>query len=317
MRTSSLYIVFDKNENFGGFQIEKGFFFHTPFNVVLIDKIVKLIEKELKKNLYFKVIAPSLQKNIFKKSVFKTEFGLALNPTCEEIFIKFIDKYFFTSNKNIFLFQTSSKFRNEKRVEGIIKSREFIMNDAYSFCKKRKICLENFKKTLRIYRRIFNKLGVKFKEVKKKTRSIKSKKTIEFITTINNKNIEIAHCFNIGKEYLTKSYMNCFGIGVTRLCSIMINKLILEKKNILKIVKKRYVIIPTNNNKRLIKYSNKIYKLVKNSILDDRNINFKEKINDFKKINSEIIIISEFCVNNNVITLLKNNKKLDICIKNL
>jgi prolyl-tRNA synthetase len=88
---------------------------------------------------------------------------LLYGPTNEEM-VTTIGKHFIKSHKNLprYFFHIQSKFRDEIRPRfGVMRAREFLMKDAYSFDKDEKsgeLTYENF---FRLYLRIFDKLGLK------------------------------------------------------------------------------------------------------------------------------------------------------------
>lgn len=330
MRTSKFY--FFKNirstnlvEKIGlNIKVSNGFYFYSSLGCFIIEKIIKIIEKELIKNNIYKVIVPLLQseKNFYKlkKDRFKNEIykikdnDFILNPTCEEIFIKIYDKRIYKDKiKDITFFNTSSKFRKEKRTCNLTKTREFIMTDLYSFCNNIKVSNNNYKKIIKLFEKILNFFKIKFKKIIKREENIRSVHSTEFVD-LNN--FEIAHCFMLNKCYMTYNYVNCFGIGISRLYNLIVLKCFNKKKKILKILKLNFVLIPTDfNNIKLMKYTKFIYKNKKFCLFDDRKINFKVKILNFENFFINIIILSNFCLRNKKVTFLKKGKKVDIDLK--
>ena len=60
-----------------------------------------------------------------------------------------------------YVYQFQTKFRNEKRAKsGILRGREFLMKDLYSFSSSEKEHNEFYKKTKKAYRNIFNRTGI-------------------------------------------------------------------------------------------------------------------------------------------------------------
>jgi prolyl-tRNA synthetase len=58
-------------------------------------------------------------------------------------------------------YQFQTKFRNEARAKsGILRGREFLMKDLYSFCRDEKEHDEIYEKSKQAYRRIFDRLGI-------------------------------------------------------------------------------------------------------------------------------------------------------------
>jgi prolyl-tRNA synthetase len=61
----------------------------------------------------------------------------------------------------VFPYQFQTKFRNEERAKsGILRGREFLMKDLYSFCRDEKEHLDFYEKAKGAYRRIFDRLGI-------------------------------------------------------------------------------------------------------------------------------------------------------------
>lgn len=60
-----------------------------------------------------------------------------------------------------YVYQFQTKFRNEKRAKsGILRGREFLMKDLYSFSSSEKEHNEFYEKTKKSYRNIFNRVGI-------------------------------------------------------------------------------------------------------------------------------------------------------------
>ena len=88
------------------------------------------------------------------------EVGLA--PTHEEPFTRLMKSYI-SSYKDlpIYVYQFQNKFRNELRAKsGIMRTREFIMKDLYSFCIDRKQHEKFYEEVAKSYARIFDRLGI-------------------------------------------------------------------------------------------------------------------------------------------------------------
>ena len=61
----------------------------------------------------------------------------------------------------VYLYQFQTKFRNEKRAKsGIMRTREFIMKDLYSFCADEKQHVVFYEQMAEAYMRVFNRLGI-------------------------------------------------------------------------------------------------------------------------------------------------------------
>ncbi len=110
------------------------------------------------------------------------ERDFCLGPTHEEIITDLIRNNL-SSYKELplSLFQIQTKFRDEIRPRyGIMRGREFLMKDAYSF-HLNKECLNNTYQTIReAYKAIFNRLGLEYKIVKADSGAIGGEISEEF-----------------------------------------------------------------------------------------------------------------------------------------
>lgn len=97
---------------------------------------------------------------------FKTELssgGVAgLAPTHEEPIVMIMKNYV-SSYKDlpIYAYQFQTKFRNEKRAKsGILRGREFLMKDLYSFHTSEKDLDEFYDKTMQAYKNVYERVGI-------------------------------------------------------------------------------------------------------------------------------------------------------------
>jgi prolyl-tRNA synthetase len=87
---------------------------------------------------------------------------LVLGQSHEEVIVPLVKQYI-QSYKNLplYLYQIQTKFRNELRAKsGILRVREFIMKDLYSFHKDESDFDKYYKKMLQSYHNIFKALGI-------------------------------------------------------------------------------------------------------------------------------------------------------------
>lgn len=86
----------------------------------------------------------------------------SINPTNEETVVPMM-KEFLQSYKNYptCVYHIQKKFRNEKRAKsGLLRGREFLMKDAYSFHIDESEFSEFYENAKVVYKRIFERLGV-------------------------------------------------------------------------------------------------------------------------------------------------------------
>lgn len=100
--------------------------------------------------------------DIWFKTKLQTGSELGLAPTHEETFTNLMKDYL-SSYKDlpVYVHQFQTKFRNELRAKsGILRTREFLMSDLYSFSPDEKSHQEFYKKAEEAYRKIFDRLGL-------------------------------------------------------------------------------------------------------------------------------------------------------------
>lgn len=100
--------------------------------------------------------------DVWFKTVFKNGTEVGLGVTHEEP-ITAMMKNFVQSYKDLpkYVYQFQTKFRNETRAKsGIMRTREFVMKDLYSFCKTKEEQEAYYETVKNAYVHIFNRLGI-------------------------------------------------------------------------------------------------------------------------------------------------------------
>jgi len=93
----------------------------------------------------------------------RSEFEFVLGGTAEEMLVDLVRKFQISYKDLPFnLYQFSTKFRDEMRARGgLLRVREFVMKDAYSFHATEEDFKKEYKNMEQTYTRIFNRLGLK------------------------------------------------------------------------------------------------------------------------------------------------------------
>ena len=111
----------------------------------------------------------------FGPSIFKlkdrNDKDMVLGPTHEELFA-YAAKSMIRSYKNMpfNLYQFQTKFRDEPRARfGLVRVKEFVMKDAYSFDADEKGLDESYRKMFEAYKKSFDEIGVDYRIVKADT----------------------------------------------------------------------------------------------------------------------------------------------------
>lgn len=153
-----------------------GVYTYLPLGLRVLKKIENIIREEMNKAGGQEIIMPVLQPkenwektgrwdsldSLFKFTSHYSKIDLALGPTHEEIVSPLAGK-FSLSYKNLpfYLFQIQTKFRDEKRAKsGVLRGREFLMKDLYSFHTGEKDLENYYEKMKKLYKSIFDKCGI-------------------------------------------------------------------------------------------------------------------------------------------------------------
>ena len=158
-----------------------GLYTIMPLGLRVLKKIEMIIRDELNKADCIELLMPAIQPaDLWKESERWDEFGpqmlkikdrhekeFCFGPTHEEVITDIIRKEI-NSYKQlpINFYQIQMKFRDEIRPRfGVMRAREFLMKDAYSFHTNFDCLKETYQKMFKVYENIFNRIGLKFRAV--------------------------------------------------------------------------------------------------------------------------------------------------------
>ena len=154
-----------------------GVYDYLPLGLLTIEKIKNIIREELNAIGCEEVLMSALQNPELWEATgrfsdqevdiwFKTELSaggvLGLAPTHEEPMVEMMKNYV-SSYKDLplYVYQFQTKFRNELRAKsGIMRGREFLMKDLYSFHTSEEDLDEFYGKVEGAYKKIFERLGL-------------------------------------------------------------------------------------------------------------------------------------------------------------
>lgn len=168
-----------------------------PLGLRVAEKIKRIIEEEMDAIGAQRVVTPALHPiELWKKTNRTKTMGktlmrvtdrrgadFVLGATHEEVFVDLIEK-FSPSEKDlpIILYQFSNKFRDELRARGgLVRVREFIMKDAYSFHATPESLDKTYADMFSAYQNIFHRLGVSTIPVEADSGAIGGKVSHEFM----------------------------------------------------------------------------------------------------------------------------------------
>jgi len=122
---------------------------------------------------------------------------------------------------NVKAYQIQTKFRDEIRARyGLIRGKEFIMKDAYSFSKNEEEATILYHEMVEAYKRIFDRLGLDYIVVEAEAGAIGGKKTHEFhlVSDIGDDDLFICEdCGFSGNREILGEEENCFHCNSSKL----------------------------------------------------------------------------------------------------
>ncbi|MFE3574948.1 proline--tRNA ligase [Lysinibacillus sp. NPDC059133] len=178
-------------------QNTSGVYSYLPLAKRVLTKIENIVREEMEAINSVELLMPSLQSaELWQESGRWEKYGpelmrikdrhnrdFALGPTHEEVITTLVrDEIKSYKKLPLTLFQIQTKFRDEKRPRfGLLRGREFIMKDAYSFHASRESLDETYDDMYRAYSNIFSRLGLNYRAVIADAGSIGGKGTHEFM----------------------------------------------------------------------------------------------------------------------------------------
>ncbi len=153
-----------------------GRYYFLPLGWRVHEKIKAIIKEEMDRTGAQEMIAPVLHPLHLWQETNRTasagfelmtikdgrDFSFALGGTAEEMFVDLVRKFKVSYRDLPFnLYQFSTKFRDEKRARGgLLRLREFVMKDAYSFDRNEKEFKKVYEVMAKTYKTIFQRLGI-------------------------------------------------------------------------------------------------------------------------------------------------------------
>jgi len=191
-------------------KIASGIYAFLPLGNRVLKKIETIIREEMNKTGAIEILLPAIQPaDLWVQSGRWFQYGpelfrlkdrsqrdFCLGPTHEEVitYLAYLD---IKSYKDLplNLYQIQVKFRDEIRPRyGMLRAREFIMKDAYSFSADEKGLEVIYKKMYKCYSSIIERLGLKYFIVEAETGLIGGKFSHEFVICAENGEDEMVYC---------------------------------------------------------------------------------------------------------------------------
>ena len=195
-------------------KLAAGIYSYLPLGLRTLKKVENIVREEMDKagaqELLMSALLPaeayqaSGRWDVFGPSMFKLkdrgDRDFCLGPTHEELFTQcVIDNVKSYKEYPMTLYQIQTKYRDEGRPRfGVIRSREFVMKDAYSFDLDQKGLDESYQKMYDAYNRIFTRLGLDFTVVDADSGAMGGSGSQEFMVKSPVGEDGIAYCDDCG-----------------------------------------------------------------------------------------------------------------------
>jgi prolyl-tRNA synthetase len=205
-------------------QLAAGVYTYLPLGWRVLRKIENIIRDEMDKAGGQEVVMPVLQPTeLWQLSARDQSMGdvlfnlndrrersLTLGPTHEEVITQLAGRYV-KSYRDLpqLLYQIQVKFRDEPRPRGgLMRAREFIMKDAYSFDADEAGLDVSYQKMVEAYQNVFRRCGLPTMLVEADSGAIGGKDSREFMVIAPSGEDEIIYCPGCGYAANTEKAVN-------------------------------------------------------------------------------------------------------------
>ena len=191
-------------------QLASGIYSILPLGLRVLRKVEQIIREEMNQIGGQEVFLPSIQPaelwveskrwDFYAKELLriKDRHGreFCYGPTHEEVITDIVRREIKSYRQlPILLYQIQTKFRDEVRPRfGIMRGREFMMKDAYSFHADEKDTQHTYHQMAKAYTKIFDRCGLKFKQVQADSGTIGGSFSHEFAVLADSGEDEIGFC---------------------------------------------------------------------------------------------------------------------------
>ncbi len=187
-----------------------GIYTWMPLGLITLRKVEAIVREEMNRAGAVEVMMPAVQPaELWQETGRWDQFGpqmlkikdrhdrdFAFGPTHEEVITDIVRKEIRSYRQlPVNFYQIQVKFRDEIRPRfGVMRAREFIMKDAYSFDADEAGMLASYRTMYDAYERIFSRLGLKFRAVAADTGAIGGSASHEFQVLADSGEDAIAWC---------------------------------------------------------------------------------------------------------------------------
>lgn len=195
-------------------QLAAGIYSILPLGLRVLKKVEAIIREEMNQIGGQEVFLPSIQPaELWQESKRWDFYGKELlrikdrhdrefcyGPTHEEVITDIVRKEVKSYRQlPVILYQIQTKFRDEVRPRfGIMRGREFLMKDAYSFHADEADTQKTYAQMAKAYANVFTRCGLEFKQVQADSGTIGGSFSHEFAVLADSGEDEIAFCESCG-----------------------------------------------------------------------------------------------------------------------
>ncbi|PKN00784.1 MAG: proline--tRNA ligase [Elusimicrobia bacterium HGW-Elusimicrobia-1] len=191
-------------------KLSSGLYEWLPVGLRVLKKVENIIREEMNRAGGQEVSLPILQPRelweetgrwgVYGKELFRLKdrknSDFCLGPTHEEVITDIVRRDVRSYKElPLMLYQFGTKFRDEIRPRfGVMRAREFLMKDAYSFHASEEDAEKYYEKVFDAYKRICDRCGFDYRAVEAATGAIGGRHSHEFMVLASTGEELIAHC---------------------------------------------------------------------------------------------------------------------------
>lgn len=193
-------------------KLAAGIYSYLPLGYRIIKKIENIIREEMDKKGGQELLLPAMQPaelwketgrwDVYGEEMIRLEDrhkrGFCLGPTHEEVVTDLVKREVKSYKQlPLLLYQIQTKYRDEIRPRfGLMRGREFIMKDLYSFDRNAEGLDESYDKMYDAYCKVFERCGLEYRAVEADAGAIGGNASHEFMVTADSGEGVIVYCLD-------------------------------------------------------------------------------------------------------------------------
>ncbi|MFW5931650.1 MAG: proline--tRNA ligase [Desulfohalobiaceae bacterium] len=195
-------------------RLTSGIYSYLPLAVRSLEKIMTVVRQEMNNSGCLETLLPFVQPaelwqetgrwDLYGRELMRLKDrhnrDFCLGPTHEEVITDLVRNELRSYRQlPLNLYQIQTKFRDEIRPRfGLMRCREFIMKDGYSFDADQQACQVSYSRMFEAYQKIFSRLGLGFRAVEADSGPIGGSRSHEFMVLAETGEDTIAVCTSCG-----------------------------------------------------------------------------------------------------------------------